>query len=1133
MARGGAFAAAVPLRDPDSPVHSHPISMNTRSLGRQFAVICRLPSRVPGLLLTRIGRLSCAIALTLLSLGGLAPASAQTPATGSVEGRVKNQVSGENLYNARVAVKGTNIMAFTDGSGLYRLNDLPGGPVTLRVFFTGLDEQEVKVDITPRLTVTQDIGLTSKARYGADSDTVKLDAFTVQSTRETNAGAIAVNEQRVATNIKSVVSTSEFGTIPDDNPGEFLKWLPGVGVEYFANNITGVNVRGLGAVNTEINFDGMPIASANADGTSRQFELKGASAADIARVEVRKLPLPEDSANSIGGSINFIRRTAFEFSRRRISYDAHFTTDGEKLTLADREGPKDRKQQYWRPNWKIDWVEPLTKDLGFVFTMGQTNQIVRTHWNNPTWSYGSAAQLAQAQADSAAGKPLTTVSLLNPAMTAMLLHDAPIEDNRDNVSLRFDWRPVRTLTLGYSIGYTRYYNQTADDIRYTWTSTATGSGDPQFVDRRTMIGRAGGGAIYYNTPLWRDLNSPTTVHIFESQWKEGAWTATAKGTFSMSRSWINSGNHGFFNSIDGGGIAHTGVGFGTANPLSITTVFKDVDLRGPREIYAFTTPDGKAGAANTYTVPVDWQSASTMRIGGGVDRPGRSKADVLGGKVSLRREFNFVNHLALQAGLDYTEEYRNRRYAMNVYQFVGPDHIAASADDSASQIAAVALTRDRDPFSQLPPIDHVSLSRLYSIYQAHPDYFVYDQNQSLRNTVTNSYDFTEKTTAPYLEFFQNLMENRLRISGGVRFERQETAGNGYFLDQSAAYQKYSNGVVKHAGDTVGSNGLPTKTSGAPVFLPGVTSGSLAEALLVLKDKGAHGSGSNSNYFPSLNANYNITPNLILQFGYAKVQAKNQLTRTVIPNNTVSDTVQPDGSLGLVSMRNPELKPWISYSEDLRLMYYTDSGGAIGAGVFRKSIHNWQVSTTDLLATTADTAAFGLSDQYVGYDVNALFNNGNARIDGAELELRQSLNPIFPKWAQGFSVSGTYTYTNLKGQPASSDLGSVYDYRGTVYLRYNRRKLELNFGWARNGPNANGVVSTAGVTGAQVQRSQDLIDLGAAYAVTKWAQIFFSGRNVHGAWRLREARYPGAPSYATLNSSNNIGVTYTLGVKGSF
>src|SRR4051812_27042518 len=76
-------------------------------------------------------------------------AHAQSPssATGAIEGRVKNAVSGENLKNARVAIKGTNRMVFTDDSGSYRLNEVPAGPTTLRVFFTGLDEQEVAVSV--------------------------------------------------------------------------------------------------------------------------------------------------------------------------------------------------------------------------------------------------------------------------------------------------------------------------------------------------------------------------------------------------------------------------------------------------------------------------------------------------------------------------------------------------------------------------------------------------------------------------------------------------------------------------------------------------------------------------------------------------------------------------------------------------------------------------------------------------------------------------------------------------------------------------------------------------------------------------------------------------------------------------
>jgi outer membrane receptor protein involved in Fe transport len=275
--------------------------------------------------------------------------------------------------------------------------------------------------------------------------------------------------------------------------------------------------------------------------------------------------------------------------------------------------------------------------------------------------------------------------------------------------------------------------------------------------------------------------------------------------------------------------------------------------------------------------------------------------------------------------------------------------------------------------------------------------------------------------------------------------------------------------------------------------------------------------------------------MALQYGYAKVQAENQLTRWVIPNNQVSDSVQSDGSLGLVKMSNPNLKPWIGYNQDVRLIYYTSSGGDIGVDVFRDSIHNWQVSTTALLGTTDDTAAYGLSDQYVGYDVNTLFNNGNARIDGVEFEMRQSLDRFLPVWARGIMVSSTFSYTNLVGQQPNSDLGSVYKYRGTLYFRYSRRKLSLDLGWARNGPNENGIVTPSGlgVTGIQTQRPQDLIDIGASYAVTKWAKLFFSGRNIHGAWRLREANIPGAPSYAQLNSSNNIGITYTMGVQGQF
>jgi iron complex outermembrane receptor protein len=1098
--------------------------MITPSLRRLCVSLTRLAHRSLVLSGCTLGRCLSVPAAALLCLSAASPATAQAPATGSVEGRVKNVVTGENLNNARVALKGTNRFVFTDESGAFRLGDLPAGPITLRVFFTGLDEQEVTVNVAAGQTVTQDLSLTSKARYGTDTETVRLDVFTVQSKRETNAAAIAVNEQRVARNIKSVVAAEEFGTIPDTNPGELLKWLPGVGVEYFANNITGVNVRGLGAVNTEISFDGMPMASANADGTGRTFELAGASSSDISRVEVRKLPLPEDSANSIGGSINLIRRSAFEASRRRIEYLAVFTSDGEKFTFGQRKGPRDRTQDQWQPNWQLKWTEPITKNLGFVVTMGQNSAIVNVHWNNPTWSYGSAAQKTAADSILAAGGTLpNTVSLYNPAMTQMLLHDSPTKDQKDFANVRVDWRPVRQLTLGYAFSYAKALSSQGDDIRYTWNTAATGSGDPQYVDRRTVVGRALGGAIFYNAPLWRNVSRPTNAHNLEAAWKQDGWTASFKGGWSQSKNYISSTENGFFNSTTGGGVLNTGVGFGTANPIPITVTFRDVDYRGPRQIEA------KDAAGNI----VDWSSAAVARIGGAIDRPGRAVTDVTSTRMFVKRDFNFYNPLSVQLGYDYSEEYRNRRYGMKVWNFVGADHLPSTADDTASQIKTEVLTRSGDTFAHTPALDHISLSRLYKLYQDHPDYFVFDPNQSLRNTVTNTYSYTETNHAPYLEFFQGLFGNRLQLAGGVRYEKNISNARGYKLDQSAAYRKYSDGSVVHAGDVLGSNGLPVTRAGAPVFLAGVTSGSLAEAQLIMKENGATGHSDNDNFFPSLHATYDLTANWKLQAGYARTQAKNRIDRTVIPNTTVVDTIQTNGAIGQVSLRNTDLKPWVGDNVDLRLSYYSESGGNIGIGVFTKRIKNWQASDIVLIENAAQAASYGLDPQYVGYNVSTLFNNGTARIDGAEYEMRQSLDRILPRWAKGITASITYSYTNLIGQAPNTDLGSVYDYRGTVFLTYSARKFSGSLGYLRNGTNANGVNTAAGVTSIQTQVPEDMFDFNAEYRLTRHIQLFASGKNILGEWRLREVRYPGVPNYAALNSSTNRGVTFSLGVKGEF
>lgn len=90
--------------------------------------------------------LPSSLAALIACLGCLAPlpssSSAATPAaatqSGTIFGRVQQAESGEYLTNARVTVKGSGLVVFTDASGTFRLSGVPAGPVVLQVFYTGL-----------------------------------------------------------------------------------------------------------------------------------------------------------------------------------------------------------------------------------------------------------------------------------------------------------------------------------------------------------------------------------------------------------------------------------------------------------------------------------------------------------------------------------------------------------------------------------------------------------------------------------------------------------------------------------------------------------------------------------------------------------------------------------------------------------------------------------------------------------------------------------------------------------------------------------------------------------------------------------------------------------------------------------
>ena len=214
----------------------------------------------------------------------LTPAAAQGT-SGTVEGRVLNLRNGEYLERARVTVVGTQLETFTDNSGYYRLANVPAGQARLRVFHTGLVAQTATVAVSAGATAQRDFNLNdADTKPAAEGAAVKLDQFVVSTSKEMDGAAIAINEQRFASNIVNVVAADEFGHVAEGNVGEFLKFLPGMSIDYVGGDARTISMGGVPSNNVPVTVGGFNLASAASSGTSRTVELEQVSINNLAAV---------------------------------------------------------------------------------------------------------------------------------------------------------------------------------------------------------------------------------------------------------------------------------------------------------------------------------------------------------------------------------------------------------------------------------------------------------------------------------------------------------------------------------------------------------------------------------------------------------------------------------------------------------------------------------------------------------------------------------------------------------------------------------------------------------------------------------------------------------------------------------
>ncbi|MDZ7721765.1 MAG: TonB-dependent receptor [candidate division KSB1 bacterium] len=228
--------------------------------------------------------------------------------SGSIEGRVIDAESGEYLPGANIYLEGTQIGAASDANGYFTIENVPFGDYTLKVTYIGYEEFSSEVELKPSdAKVNIDVPMNFTA--------LELDAFVVEGLRQGQVKAL--NQQKNAANIKNVVSKEEMEKFPDMNTAEVLQRIPGIAVERSLGEGAFVMLRGTEPRLTNVTVNGQKIATPREQ--DRFIGLNVVNANQLASIDVTKASTPDMDGSAIGGTVNLVTRSAFDYQEPRLN----------------------------------------------------------------------------------------------------------------------------------------------------------------------------------------------------------------------------------------------------------------------------------------------------------------------------------------------------------------------------------------------------------------------------------------------------------------------------------------------------------------------------------------------------------------------------------------------------------------------------------------------------------------------------------------------------------------------------------------------------------------------------------------------------------------------------------------------
>lgn len=666
-------------------------------------------------------------------------------AQATVSGRVRDVRTGTYLENARVSIRGTNQTTFTNQFGEFRFNNAPAGELTLDVTYTGYYLETASINPSVQEAIT--VGMRSQSAF-QEEEVYDLEAFEVRG--EADAMAVAMNEQRNADTTRTVVDSGAFGNVTEGNVGEFVKYLPGISIDYVAADARTIEVRGLGANLTQVTVDGNQMASASSSSANRQFELEQVSMNNVERIEVYKVPTAEMSANTIGGRVNMVSKSAFERDGREIKYSAYLSANSDEFTLSQTPGWGNEEHYKIWPGIDLSYSDVYMEgNLGLIFAYKNNNQFNVQKRSLLQWDY---REITQNKAD-----PI-------PVLRRYTVQDGPKFTNRQTGSVRGDYRLGENTIISSGLQYNYYSSQfrntniqwdTGVDERTDITSGTPPS--PTFVESKTNSGFINYGGS------WRNKHGDTVHGDFSIKHTIGDLELKGGAFYSRATNHYDSAREGMVESATlkyrvPGKITFTNFGDPYGN-YDETVTIKVTDAAG-NELPALGAASLENFTLDEITAMREADSTDTFK---GANFDGRYFMD-LG-----------QNRLVLKSGLRYQTQNRDvwaprtRLYYLKQSQAIG------------GQFTNEVYTPTAPSFD-LPAVAWPDYEKIYQFYQANTVDFSATRGTSTRDNAADAangtFEVDESIGAAYVMGEYTTLEDRLSIIAGVRYEHTKVEGEG-------------------------------------------------------------------------------------------------------------------------------------------------------------------------------------------------------------------------------------------------------------------------------------------------------------------------------------------------------------------